>query len=272
MTDIVLDVKSFVTLKSSTLILTMNLFELVRQGDLASLKTALATGVEPDPRNDYGETPLVVAAGQGATEIVDVLLDAGADINLANDFGFNALRSALWENHMALARQLAARGAEVSVECAAALGDVARLDRQWRTMTQIEDLIGAYLSACRTGRIDVVRWFLDLGMPVDLHPSGEEWGGIGCSGLHHAAVNGQTDVVQLLLERGSDVTLVDDVHGSQALAWAASAGKEAITTILLAAGSDPSHQNRHGLTAADLTRDNGFGELAERLEALEAGE
>ncbi len=245
----------------------MNLFELVRQGELTSLKAALANGAAPDPRNDFGETPLIVAAGAGANAMVEALLDAGANVNLANDFGFDALSSALWENHIALARQLVARGAEVSIECAAALGDLASLDREWRTTSQIEALIGAYLSACRTGQTEVVRWFLDLGMPVDLHPSGEEWGGIGCPGLHHAAVNGQTEVVQLLLERGSDVTLVDDAHGSQALAWAASAGKEAIALILLDAGSDLSHQNRHGLTAVDLARDNGFEQLAERLDA-----
>jgi ankyrin repeat protein len=103
-------------------------------------------------------------------------------------------------------------------------------------------------------------------VPVDQHPPGDEWGGIGSPGLHHAAVNGHARAVGVLLDAGADVALVDDVYGSQALAWAASGGHGVVVDLLLAAGADPTHHNDHGRTAVGLARDNGFPELADRLD------
>ncbi len=209
---------------------------------------------------------LLDAATGGDTARVVALLDAGADVAHTNEWGFDALGSALWESHMDTARVLVERGAPVGIDDAAALGDLDTVDARFDASTPIEETIAAYLGACRSGQVEVIEWFLRRGVPVDLHPPGEEWGGIGCPGLHHAAVNGHGDAVRLLLGAGADVTLVDDVHGSHALAWAASAGHTDIVGLLLDAGAEPGHRNLHGRSASGLALDNGFPEIAATID------
>jgi uncharacterized protein len=187
--------------------------------------------------NSDGHCPLIIAVGRGESDAVMSLLDGGADIGHMNDYGYNALSSALWSSHLELARQLVARGALVSIDDAAALGDVDRLRREWQPMPGIEDTIGAFLCACRCGQTEVVEWMLEQGIPVDLHPSGVEWGGIGCPGLHHAATHGHVDTVRLLLAHGADPSLVDDVFGTTALFWADMDGRREVVDVLRAAGS-----------------------------------
>ena len=66
--------------------------------------------------------------------------------------------------------------------------------------------------------------------------------------LHVAAEAGQTAAAQLLLEHGADVGLRCTENWAIALGWAAFFGRPDIVQALLAAGSEPSHRNRHGLT------------------------
>ena len=58
----------------------MKLLAAVRAGKVAEVKKLLAQRVEVNfADSETGETPLGVAAGNGNTQIVRVLLDAGAD-------------------------------------------------------------------------------------------------------------------------------------------------------------------------------------------------
>ena len=50
-------------------------------GDLAEIKKQLEAGEDVDARDQYGYTPLVVAAGGGHTSSIKLLLGWGADVN-----------------------------------------------------------------------------------------------------------------------------------------------------------------------------------------------
>lgn len=67
--------------------------------------------------------------------------------------------------------------------------------------------------------------------------------------LHVAAEFGQAQAAKLLLEHGADVSLLDAENAANALSWAAFFGRPDVAGVLLEAGSDPGHRNRHGLTA-----------------------
>jgi ankyrin repeat protein len=66
--------------------------------------------------------------------------------------------------------------------------------------------------------------------------------------LHVAAEFGQGGAAQLLLDQGADVALLDTENDAIALCWAAFFGRPAVARVLLAARSDPSQRNKHGLT------------------------
>lgn len=50
-------------------------------GDVATVKKYLADGVSPSSRDRWDGTPLVYASTRGHVEIVEALLQAGADVN-----------------------------------------------------------------------------------------------------------------------------------------------------------------------------------------------
>jgi ankyrin repeat protein len=66
------------------------LFDAIRTGDIAGAKTSLAGG-DPNARNGEGMTALMLAANLGNLEMVEVLIDSGADVNAADERGFTAL-------------------------------------------------------------------------------------------------------------------------------------------------------------------------------------
>ena len=86
------------------------LFQAVRRGDSALLKDLLRRGTPPDVRADDGSTPLMYAALHGSTEMVELLLERGADPRAANKLNVTAL---LWgAQHAEKVRLLIDRGAD----------------------------------------------------------------------------------------------------------------------------------------------------------------
>ena|SRR5918992_5644121 len=69
--------------------------------------------------------------------------------------------------------------------------------------------------------------------------------------LHVAAEFGQAKAAELLLEHGADLSRLDAENDATALSWAAFFGRPGAIRVLLNAGADPRHRNKHGLTALD---------------------
>ena len=65
-------------------------------------------------RDLIDQTPLIIAAFNGCTDIVRMLLDAGANIEHKNDQGENALISAVQEGHIDTVKLLLDAGADVN--------------------------------------------------------------------------------------------------------------------------------------------------------------
>ena len=70
--------------------------------DVACVRALLADGVDLTTTDDEGKTPLMVAAKAGAPEIVELLLEAGADPKPKDKLGYTAEMIAYWygEYHM----------------------------------------------------------------------------------------------------------------------------------------------------------------------------
>ena len=80
-------------------------------------KELLARGAAPNARSKTGTTPLIVAAGQPNHDdpsFLQELIDAGADVNAADEDGQTALMAAAEKGHVSKVRLLLDKGANVN--------------------------------------------------------------------------------------------------------------------------------------------------------------
>jgi uncharacterized protein len=84
----------------------MSLFEAVRAGDLARVQALLDAGEDPNPFDDEGRTPLMLAAENGREDLVLALLGGGTDPILTDRVGETALAKAAAHGHARIAALL----------------------------------------------------------------------------------------------------------------------------------------------------------------------
>jgi len=164
---------------------TQAFFNAVKFGDAAAVANLLEEQPALAQRVQDGATALHYAALYGHTEVADILLDRGADLE-ARDAEFDATPIG-WANekgHKNLVAHLSDRGALVSIDRAAAFG-----------------------------MIDLIREYILEGTE---HLNTQ--GGFGTP-LHEAALWGYPEIVSLLLDSGADPA-VESADGRTALAIA----------------------------------------------------
>jgi ankyrin repeat protein len=88
-----------------------------RVGDLESARLLVAAGSDLDAADAWGLTSTVLAAHSGFAELLGLLLDAGADPNLAGA-GFSALHLAIFRRDEGMVRALLDHGADPNARLA----------------------------------------------------------------------------------------------------------------------------------------------------------
>lgn len=76
------------------------IFEIVKSGDVAALKQALTNGIDIETRDNDGNTAIMLAAHSGNLQMVNALIDAGADVNARDDLGWAPLIKAVYNAEM----------------------------------------------------------------------------------------------------------------------------------------------------------------------------
>ena len=64
------------------------------EGCVVLVKTLLKKGADVKPKDENGETALILASGEGHVDVVKALLDNGADVNAKDKDGRTALMRA----------------------------------------------------------------------------------------------------------------------------------------------------------------------------------
>jgi ankyrin repeat protein len=157
-----------------------------------------------------GITPLHCAVLGGSRQMVNLLLDRGANIHARSPVDLQAIDFAIWGDRQPsvtddIVRLLVSRGATYDLTIAAAVGDLAgvrqMLDDNPSRISETRPNGRRPLSAAvEFGHDDVTRLLLERG--VD--PCWEEPDAPHGTSLHKAAVRGNLAIVKLLLDHGAD--------------------------------------------------------------------
>ena len=184
------------------------LYQASEDGDVKEVENILSTGMADVSCiwGPHGATPLNYASWKGHKDVVELLLDAGADPKNEDVKGHTPLHLAAEYGHKDVVKLLLDRGANPNP--AANKG-----------MTPLID-------ASYFGQKDVVQLLLDKGVePNQRHNT------TGYTPLHAAVLESHKDVVQLLLIRGADPSNVT-VIGQTPLAIALQEGHSDIVNLL----------------------------------------
>ncbi|XP_043274128.1 ankyrin repeat domain-containing protein 50 isoform X4 [Venturia canescens] len=249
------------------------LHTLAADGNASLLELALAACPQAklEATDRHGQTPLNLAARHGYTDVVRVLLAAGASADHADCDGWTALRAAAWGGHTQVVTILLERGAAVDHQdkdgmtpllVAAFEGhrDVCELLLEYEADVDHCDATGRtpLWAAASMGHGSVVALLLFWGCYVDSIDNE------GRTVLSVAAAQGGTDVVKQLLDRGLDEQHRDN-SGWTPLHYAAFEGHIDVCEALLEAGAKVDEADNDGKGALMLAAQEGHVSLVERL-------
>jgi ankyrin repeat protein len=202
----------------------------ISSNDTQAARLLLHAGADPRRYldDDRNPVPAIWAAAKAgcSTELIELLLEHGADPDLAGPDGRTAYRLAIAAGRTDLIEQLRRHGAtgdatdtELFVS-ACMRGDRADAQRRIHDDAALLDRLNAderaaLVRAAEAGDTAAVTLMLDLGFPLETR------GDRGATALHAAAHSGSADTVQLLLDRGADIQARDATWNSTPLVWAA---------------------------------------------------
>lgn len=215
--------------------------------DVPKLKRLLASGLRIDERftvgsADYNTTALMWAAARGNLEVVQALLDAGAQIDAIDGDGRTALRVAAEHGRDRIVELLLQHGADPSIKSmfgddmlheVAARGNPATLQILLNTGLALDRVEGTGWkttplgAAASAGHLENMRFLIKAGSSVNPNAS--------TSPLMMAIESEQPAAAELLLEYGAAVNKPDELYLGEA------ADRDMIETarLLLAKGADP---------------------------------
>ncbi len=163
----------------------------------------LEQGANPDTSNDYYATPMTVAAVHGEFDIMKALLEAGGDPESANQDGQTLLMAVTRTGHVDTAELLLEHGANVDAR------------ENWGGQT-------ALMWAASQSQPDMVQLLVSAGADVDARGKDNAWPRYitseprnkpldpgGYTPLLYAAREGCMDCITALLEGGADIDLPD---------------------------------------------------------------
>uniref|UniRef100_A0A671L911 Caskin-2-like n=1 Tax=Sinocyclocheilus anshuiensis TaxID=1608454 RepID=A0A671L911_9TELE len=192
--------------------------------DLLSL--LLEAQATVDIKDSNGMRPLHYAAWQGKADSVLMLLRAGASVNGASQDGQIPLHLAAQYGHYEVSEMLLQHQSNPCV-----------VNKAKKTPLDL---------ACEFGRLKVTQLLLSSNMVVALLEGNSR----DNTPLHLAARNGHKDIIRLLLKAGIDINRT--TKSGTALHEAALYGKTEVVKLLLDAGIDVNIRNTYNQTALDI--------------------
>ena len=242
-----------------------------RNGIDYAVEVLLKAGAIVDVQNCLGNTPLMLAAKRGNSHVVQLLVEHGANVDIINVAQQTAAILAIVTNHNSIAIYLIEHGAT--------------------------DFYNSYwLVASNIGNLEIMQFLLSKGVKIDLsttegftalhyatlknnikeveflinnHATIDIADGADQTPLHDAAKKDtRIDILTLLLDHKASINALD-IYGQTPLIDAARKNAIANTYFLLTRGADASIRDIHNNTALDYARDRNYQEIINLLEEAE---
>ena len=205
------------------------------------VEVLIDAGADAEVKEDTGRSPLLVASQDGSLETVRVLVKAGADVSVADNNGATCLILAANDGHTETVRHLLCLP-DVDVNQSSNRGSTALHRAVLRKHTEVMEVL------------------IDAGADIEAKRDG-----MGQTPLHCACEVGEREIVRMLVEAGADVYATDN-DGDRCLALAGVAGHiETVRYLVGLREVDVNHENIAGDTALKHARRNGHAGVEQVL-------
>ncbi|XP_049599815.1 caskin-1 isoform X8 [Syngnathus scovelli] len=201
-------------------------------GNMELITLLLESQAAVDIRDQKGMRPLHYAAWQGKAEPMKMLLKSGSSVNVQSDEGQIPLHLSAQHGHYDVSEMLLQHQSNPCI-----------VDNAGKTPLDL---------ACEFGRVGVVQLLLSSNMCAALlePKKGDTTDPNGTSPLHLAAKNGHIDIIRLLIQSGIDINR--QTKAGTALHEAALCGKTEAVRLLLESGINATVRNTYSQTALDI--------------------
>lgn len=235
------------------------LYKAIENNNFKEVKSLISKGVNvnqiisietPDISNKG--TPIIFASILGNKDIVELLIENGADINskVTNGAhtGYTPLMFASWFGNKEIVELLIKNRADLNSK----------------------SLFGAHMGytalmlSSASGQKDIPSLLIESGADVNNSKEFQN----SQTALMWASMYGHKELVELLISKGSDINtqaFEGRSNGLTALMFASGGNRKEIVELLLSKGADINIKNKDGKTASDFALENGFKEISDLI-------
>jgi serine/threonine-protein phosphatase 6 regulatory ankyrin repeat subunit B len=202
--------------------------------------------------NIHGQTLIMLAIENGYPDIVSLLVEKGADVNITDDDDLSALRYASMKGDTETVSVLMENGAEYvdTLMWLIKKGDTEIVSMLLKKGANVnaKDKNGctALIQASRNGHTDIVGMLLEKGVYVNAKDK------YGWTALMKASWHGHTETVAMLVDNGADMTVRDCEEDLTPFQFACGDGNEELVKFFLDKGVDVNSNTDDGPTALML--------------------
>ena len=182
-----------------------------REEDKKTIRMLIAAGVDVNSKGSIGDTALMVTVAMNRKDIADILINAGADVNIGENHDIVPLHWAAMNGYVNMVKFLLEKGANIHSR-----------DKHGRTAL----LWAISRSPISLEHEDIIKLLVDGGTNIDLIDNR------GYTALMYAVSKGCKRMIKLLLDAGADINIRSNTLGATVMQIALRDGQQDIIDLL----------------------------------------